>query len=145
MCTCNCVRACLCVFPCMCYGVLYLGGVFPNDPSADFSILPGLTSWAHRETHTHTRTHTHTHTNTLGYLSTEVCVGLEQSLIGESQWSIKRQKRPWADWPTSLLCSGCWLIDCVTHVLPRLSPDFHHHPKWARWRHSESSTLLLRS
>lgn len=92
---------------------------------------------------THSDIHKHTHT--LDYLSTEVCTGLEQSLIGESQWGIKRQVSPSADWPTSPLCSGCWLIDCVTHVLPRLRPAFHHHPKWTQWRHAESTTLLLRS
>lgn len=133
--TCIRVCMCLCVFPCMCYGVLYLGGTFPIGPSADFSILPGLTSWA--------CTQTHTQTHTLCYLTTEVCIGLEQSLIGKSQWGIKRQESPSADWPTSLLGYGCWLIDCVTHVLPRFRPVFHHLPKWTQWRHTESSTLLL--
>ena len=69
--------------------------------------------------------HTHTHTHRLGYLSTEVCSGLEQSLIGESQWGIKGQGSPSADRPTSLLCSGCWLLDCGAHVFPcfRASPS----------------------
>lgn len=50
-------RAHASVYVCVCYGVLYLGGAFPIGLSADFSILPGLTSWA--RTQTHTKTHTH--------------------------------------------------------------------------------------